>query len=463
MPDVPLPPGPETPAWEQARAWIETPLEFWRACHATYGDTFTVQLGSLGPTVLFCDPQAIQVIFGLHRDQYGCGEYNEHYGLLMGARSLLVLDGEAHWMQRRMVAPSLSGTSVTRWIDRIRARATPHLESLDAGASFSPRRWVQAIVLDNMLQLLFGAGHSELASLLRNVMLREVSKDYGTWSPWSRFTKWHPVFRQQIAREVAAMRRGDLIDADLADADLADADPTDATGGKRPPIAVGECLFDRLVQQRNDDGQWLEVEQIQDHVFTLVLAGVDPTMLSTTWALHWVWNAPELVDRLRRELPNEADLSTWIQESELLEATVREVLRMVPVVTTPSGRKLRQQTQILDRVYPAGTTLVPCTYLVHRRAALYPQPDQFRPERFLERTYKTYEYFPFGGGQRVCPGARLAQLTIKTILAELLARFELQSATEGPVVAVRHGTLLAPSDNLQLRVGTRLAASSLRG
>ncbi len=450
MSAIPLPEGPSSPAWEQAKAWIESPLEFWRDCQRDYGDIFTVQLGSLGATVLFADPAAVQQVFALGREQVCCGDYNQHYGVLMGSTSLLVLDGERHWAQRRILAPNFTPSSTVHWIEQLRRLIAEHAGELTAGATFSPRRWVHAIVMEQMLQLLFGAGHRDLAALLRNVMLKEVSKDYGTWSPWARFTKWHPIFRRQIAASIATTRNHPEA---ASGPDVAADDSTVDTDRR--------SLFDRLVAWRGERGDMLDVAQIQDHLFTMILAGVDPTLLATTWALHWVCNDLELMQRLRGEMPEEAGVSKWIQESDLLEGTVREVLRMVPVVTTPSGRKLARDARILDRDFPAGTTLLPCTYLVHHRASLYPEPERFRPDRFLERTYKSYEYFPFGGGQRVCIGARLAQVVMKTILAELLGRFDLEPVNADAVVPVRHGTLLAPSDNWQLRVGMRRKAASV--
>jgi len=62
---MPLPPGPELPSCRQAQAWIDRPLEFWEECAARFGETFTVQLGSIGPTVLFSHPEAVQHIFQL--------------------------------------------------------------------------------------------------------------------------------------------------------------------------------------------------------------------------------------------------------------------------------------------------------------------------------------------------------------------------------------------------------------
>jgi cytochrome P450 len=98
-------------------------------------------------------------------------------------------------------------------------------------------------------------------------------------------------------------------------------------------------------------------------------------------------------------------------------------------------------------------TLAPCEYLVHRRADLFEQPLAFRPERFLERSYASYEYFPFGGGARSCLGSFLAPLTAKLVLATMLAQYRLDAPVPDLPRVVRHGTLLAPEEDLALRVG----------
>ena len=122
---------------------------------------------------------------------------------------------------------------------------------------------------------------------------------------------------------------------------------------------------------------------------------------------------------------------------------------MHPIPSTPSGRKLVAAAEVGGRLYEPGVTLLPCTYLVHRRPDLYPEPARFRPDRFLERQYAPHEYFPFGGGARTCIGASLAPLEMKIVLAEILSRCELVPAHQGPVRPVRHGTLLAPSDEMK--------------
>ncbi len=405
------------------------PIEFWSTCHATYGDTFTVQLGSQGPTVLFCDPLAVKEIFALSREHYTCGKYNEHYGLIMGTRSLLVLDGDDHSNQRRLLTPQFAADTHTEWRVGLTRQISKQAESWQRGDIIRVRHFVHTVIFEQMLGFLFGGGQTELCKLLRNIFLKDLTKDYGTWSPWSRFTKWHPLLRKGMHRAIKRIRSG---------------------------AVTAHGLFAQLATYRESDGTALSAEQIEDHVFTMLIAGVDPTTLSTTWTLFWIHESPEVLDVLARELASTGDGAEASAQVSWLDATIKESLRMYPVVTTPTGRRLTQETPIVGRTYPAETTLLPCTYLVHRRPSLYERPNEFRPERFQRGTYRHYEYFPFGGGLRTCIGAKLAIVTIKTIVAEVLRTAEFESFTSGDVVPVRHGTLLAPSENFRLRVVRRL-------
>ena len=88
-----LPPGPCLPSGRIAQLWIEQPVEFWEDCAAKYGEMFTIQLGSLGTTVLFCGPEAVRQIFQLPSNTFDSRHFNEHYKYVMGAGSILLTDG----------------------------------------------------------------------------------------------------------------------------------------------------------------------------------------------------------------------------------------------------------------------------------------------------------------------------------------------------------------------------------
>jgi cytochrome P450 len=287
-----------------------------------------------------------------------------------------------------------------------------------------------------MLHVMFGGLQCEASREIQRLFETDILQDLGIWSPWRRFSHLKPRFRELLVAEIDARR--------------------DA------PEDRSLDLFDSLIRARDESGQPLTLEEIHDHVSSMLTAGVDPVAIALTWALYWLHKAPEARRDLLRELGPKPD-SSRAADLPLLSAACQETLRMFPVVPTPSGRKLTKRVEIMGRAFEAGVTLLPCTYLVHHRADVYPEPERFRPERFLERQFGPNEYFPFGGGNRTCIGATLAPLQIKVALATILTCRNLDLVQDEDVRPVRHGTLLAPSENFKLIISSPQAETATRG
>jgi cytochrome P450 len=130
-------------------------------------------------------------------------------------------------------------------------------------------------------------------------------------------------------------------------------------------------------------------------------------------------------------------------EEVYLDAVVKEVLRLRPVLALVL-RRLIEPMEIGGRLLPAGVTVAPCIYLLHRRPDVYDNPRAFRPERFLEQPAGTYTWIPFGGGVRRCLGASFAQLEMKVVLRELVARLDVRAARPTPERRVRRAIVFAP-------------------
>ena len=429
-----LPPGPDSSPWLQAQEWIERPVAFWRDNANRFGDPFTVQLGSIGPTVLFGDPQAVRQIFQLATAAFECRQFNEHYKYIMGEHSLLVSDGPQHQRRRRLFKPLLAVQPAQHFAALVGEIAQRAVSQWPTGEAFNVRPSMHALSLQIMLRIIFGDSHKELSRAILRLFTSEVFHDFGTWSPWARFAQLQSTFRGLISATISRQQA--------------------------PPESTSTSLLDTLRLATDEQGRPLDEAEIQDQVFTLLVAGVDPTAIVITWALYWILEAPAVQSRLLQELNS---LGTEVEPARLtqlpyLKAVCQETLRMYPVVTTPSGRKLTRPVEILGKHFDPGVTLLPCTYLVHHREDLYPAADQFVPERFLEREYATYEYFPFGGGTRTCVGSALAYIEMPVILATILRTWELAGAHLGPVEPCRHGTLLAPCDAMRVTItGARQA------
>jgi cytochrome P450 len=108
--------------------------------------------------------------------------------------------------------------------------------------------------------------------------------------------------------------------------------------------------------------------------------------------------------------------------------------------------------ELLGYNIPPKTVVIGCIYLLHHREELYPQADQFKPERFLDRQFSPYEFMPFGGGVRRCVGEALAQFEMKIVLATILSNYNLELAESKPVEAKRRGVTLAPAGGIKMTI-----------
>ena len=142
-------------------------------------------------------------------------------------------------------------------------------------------------------------------------------------------------------------------------------------------------------------------QELRDELMTLLVAGHETTATSLSWALERMVRTPGTLERLREEALAGGD--------EYADAVAKETLRLRPVMPIVV-RRLTEPVEIGGYELPAGVTVAPCIYLVHRRADVYPDPYAFRPERFLEQPAGTYTWIPFGGGVRRCIGASFAHV-----------------------------------------------------
>ena len=126
-----------------------------------------------------------------------------------------------------------------------------------------------------------------------------------------------------------------------------------------------------------------------------------------------------------------------------MDAVVKETMRLCPGALIVV-RKLLRPMELGGYTIPAGTTVAPCVHLVHRREDLYPEPREFRPERFLEQPAGTYTWIPFGGGVRRCLAATYAQLLMKRVIATVLRELDLRVVDPRSERPTRNAIAFAP-------------------
>jgi cytochrome P450 len=166
-----------------------------------------------------------------------------------------------------------------------------------------------------------------------------------------------------------------------------------------------------------------------------------------------------MLSRIRELVPAR---STSPADSEglerYLEATVMESLSLFPIGPM-AGARLVMKPFLLDRfMIPVGTMLVNCPYLLHARAEVYPEPERFDPQRFMDMKPGGFTFSSFGGGERICIGRMFAMHEMKIVLQTLFSAPLDYELDEHPVAGVWQRFFLSPRDGLRIRVRQRGAS-----
>lgn len=440
-----LPAGPTTLPLIQLIQWIADPLSYLETCAKRYGDNFTARLGSaFSPVVFLSAPQAIQAVFTADPKLFDVGKTNEALRPWLGANSLLLLDGEAHRQQRRLLTPAFHGERMQTYGEPIRQIALEVSNCWTTGKPFSLRKSLQDITLRVILQAVFGlsagARYDQLRQMLEDLLeltdfplgssigfFPFLQKDLGAWSLWGRTKRLLQEIDERLYAEIRERREN------------ADWERTD--------------ILSLMMTAHNEQGEGMTDVELRDEMLTLLLAGHETTTTASTWAFYWIHQLPTVLKRLRQELEQLRELPEPMQIVQLpyLSAVCQEALRLYPPLPLAFIRILKAPLQVVEYKFEPGTMLAPCIYLAHQREDVYPQPKQFLPERFLQRQYSSYEYLPFGGGNRRCIGAALALFEMKLVLATLLSHYQLALAENRPVKPHRRTYLtLAPTGEVKM-------------
>jgi cytochrome P450 len=303
--------------------------------------------------------------------------------------------------QRKLLLPPFHGKRMAGYEATMREIAAREIDSWPNGVPWQLRPRMQALTLEIIIETVFGVhGGVRLADL------REALREFLDLLTNPRMiVPLLTIGPQRIRSYPPVRRRVDRVAA-LIGAEI----------GERRGVADLEQrddILSLLVAARHEDGSPMSDAEIHDELLTLLVAGHETTATALSWAVERLVRHPDKLARLRAEV--EAG------EDAYLTATIQETLRLRPVISIVI-RRLTEAIELGGYDLPAGVAVVPSIHLIHRDPAIYPEPDRFRPERFLETPPGTYTWIPFGGGVRRCLGASFAQQEMAIVLQELVSR-----------------------------------------
>lgn len=434
-----LPPGPKLRALTSVRLMKDSPtwVPRWRDRH---GDPYTLD-GLNGVVVVTGRPELIRQVIAAPTDTFKPFAASV-LETVLGQNSVLLTHGERHKKDRKLLMPPFHGDRMRAYGEAIRALTRDELSRLPAEEPFRALDLGQRLTLAIIVRVAFGVEDDERLQRFctaLNSMMEALTPSFlfiralqrGWYPPWRRFSEA---------------------------ADASDALLLEQVHKTRGHDSESAAILDLMLRARYDDGSAMSDDDVLSQLRTLLAAGHETTAISLSWLLYAVHRHPEVKARLLDELSGAGDdVDKWMT-LPYLRAVCDESLRLWPPLPE-FMRTLIKPFTLGDYELPVGASISANMQLLHGNEELYPAPHEFRPERFLERTFGPHEYAPFGGGNRRCLGAAFAHYELRIALATLLTEGAFELLDEKEPSLVRRNITMAPDSGVRLR---KLAREPIR-
>jgi cytochrome P450 len=415
-------PGPRLPRLLQTLLGVMRPLEARQQMRERYGAVVRSNDAIAGEVFHIAERGLIEQMFKWKPADYNVGEPRQLMEPVTGPSSILLLDAERHMRMRKLMLPPFHGEAIAHYAELIEQITNREIDAWRPGQTIRTRSVAQRITMEVIIRAVFGISDpgrvAELQRLLPrlsspNPLLLLFQRDLGPRSPWGRFIRLRDHVDGLLYQEIEQRRN-------------------DAGGGTHKDILT------LLLSARDEAGEPLTDRELRDELITILLAGHETTATSIGWAFERLLRTPPALARLVDEV--------GAGESEdYLDAVIKETLRFRPVVPEVF-RAPTAPTELGGYLFAPGTQLAASILLVQFDPELYPpDPQAFRPERFLDGAPEPYTWVPFGGGVRRCLGAAFATLEMKVVISTILSRARLRAPRAKGEKARFRGVTLLPS------------------
>jgi cytochrome P450 len=372
--------------------------------------------------------------------------FHSHFFAIRGSRNssqrrltsgLLSMNGEQHKRQRRLVMDAFLKKAILNYVPTIRLLTEEML------ADWKPRteRDINRDMTDFMLRLtstiLFGIDDTELAYRVGHMIDNWVHLNHELG------------MGAYVANQEIAERYTELLDfAGKLEAEIK------GMIQHRKSHGSGCDALSLMINAHDSEGSISDDELIGQAALMFGAAHLT-TAHSLAWTLFLLAEHPSAMGELHRELTSKLDggfpTVEQVEQLACTERVVKESMRILPA-SSYSQRINSVATQLGPFALAPGAGIVFSQFMTHHMPELYPNPEEFRPERWLTINPSPYEYLPFGAGPRMCIGAPLAMLIIKTVLPTILQRFKVTAVPMSEVSGKVISTMLCPTSAVMMRI-----------
>jgi cytochrome P450 len=375
------------------------------------------------------EPADVKQIFTAPPEVLHPGEGAKVLEPVVGRNSVILLDEGAHMEQRKLMLPAFHGERMARLSGLMAEVADREVASWPRNTRIEMHPRTQALTLEIILRAVFGLEPGPRLDALRDrlrAMLEFGDRPISLVPPDPDGLPGKVLAHVgPFAKFVRLQEQADELIFELIDE-------------RRREHDDGDDVLAMLLAARHEDGSPMDQQELRDELMTLLVAGHETTASSLAWAFTRLPHHPEVLARLSEEVAaGDGD--------DYLTATIQEVLRRRPVLPNTAPRLVMKPVEIGDWTYPPGVCVVANAYLIHHDPDIYPDPYEFRPERFLDSPPGTYTWIPFGGGRRRCLGASFAMLEMKIVLRAVLRACELRPSGDGFELPRRRNITIRPA------------------
>jgi cytochrome P450 family 110 len=420
---------------------VRQPGTFAARMRDRYGDLVSMRVRENVFVIVFSPEGARQV---LSADPTGYDAFwKEGFGGLAGSGSLWALGGDAHRRERQLLSSAFHGRTFREHGETIRAVTHQHIDKWQPGQSIRAIHTTLAISLDIIMRLVFGVGDDEFTREGRDVLTalwRHMHPMIVFFPSLQR--GWFPLWRR-YARSKA--RFADWMNRYLSE--------------RRARGAASDDVLGHMLAACYEDGTPMSDEDIRDELITILLAGHETTATALAWALYELGRHPVVLETLRGELESLGDTDAGtVVKLPYLSAVCNETLRLHTLLPEVA-RLCSAPVEVLGYTLLPGDAVAISIMAIHHDADLYPEPDRFIPQRFIDRTYSAFEFLPFGGGHRRCLGAGLSDYEMRIALAEIVMHWNFEPAAVER--DIRHDIAMGAKNGVPLSLKARRVPGTL--
>ena len=225
----------------------------------------------------------------------------------------------------------------------------------------------------------------------------------------------------------------------------------------------GNDLLSRLLLAQHEDGGPMSDRQLRDEAMTLYLAGHETTALTLAWSWYLLSQhrrvEEKLVSEWQRILRGATPTAQHLQRLPYTAAVIAESMRLFPPVYV-IGREATTELELGGYRVKPGYTVLMSQWVNHRDQNYFPDPEEFRPERWqdgLARRLPKFAYYPFGGGQRICVGSKFALIEATIILAAVGQHYRF-TVDPDAVIDIKPQITLLPANGIPATLECRSRA-----